>query len=213
MEKHQEYNGMVFTLDDTTGYYLAARPRKGETRRLRMHEYVWTCVHGVIPKGYHIHHKDHDKSNNTIENLELLIAHDHLSMHMKDRDVNEMRRIMNDYARPAACLWHKSDAGREWHSKMSKESWEKKEPIEYTCSYCGKRFKTKNSYSKTSNTFCSNNCKSAFRRKSGVDNVERICVICGEKFSVNRYSKKCTCSPECSGALRSKRRAAKRVQS
>lgn len=50
--------------------------------------------------------------------------------------------------------------------------------------------------------FCSNNCKSAYRRKSGVDNEERICKICGEIFITNKYSKAKVCSKKCSAISR-----------
>ena len=46
------------------------------------HRIVWEKENGPIPKGYVIHHKDGDRKNNAIENLELLlkIEHDKLTM-------------------------------------------------------------------------------------------------------------------------------------
>ena len=44
MEKYQYYNGLKFTRDEKTGYYLNA------TNRIRMHRYVWECINGPIPE-------------------------------------------------------------------------------------------------------------------------------------------------------------------
>ena len=56
--KFAYFNGLKFTRDDKTGYYLNSTIRK------RLHRCVWEYYNGEIPKGYHIHHKDNDKSNN-----------------------------------------------------------------------------------------------------------------------------------------------------
>ena len=57
------FNGIKFTKDDKTGYYLNSSIRK------RLHRYVWELHYGEIPEGYHIHHIDFDKSNNDISNF------------------------------------------------------------------------------------------------------------------------------------------------
>ena len=41
------------------------------------HVLVWEQHNGPIPEGYQIHHIDGDKSNNSIENLQLVSALDH----------------------------------------------------------------------------------------------------------------------------------------
>lgn len=50
-----------------------------------LHRAVWEFYNGKIPKGYHIHHKDENKKNNQIENLECLTKHDHNSLHKKEQ--------------------------------------------------------------------------------------------------------------------------------
>lgn len=182
MEKFVYFNRLKFTRDDSTGYYLNSTIRK------RLHRYVWEFYNGEIPKGYHIHHKDHDKSNNDISNLEMLSQAEHESLHGNELDKEWLRNNLATNARPKAVEWHKSEQGREFHKWLGKKSWENKEPITYKCTFCDAEFSTMNRYSPKSNHFCSNVCKAKFRRQSGVDNVERECIDCGEKFITNKYS-------------------------
>lgn len=183
----QKFNGESY-------YYCGAYfQRKGK----RLHRAVWEYHNGEIPSGYHIHHKDEDRYNNDISNLELVYKSDHLSHHMSKEERKQASRESVKKAIAAAPEWHRSEEGKKWHSKHLKEILGKREDRTYTCDFCGKEFITKNIYSDKSNRFCSNNCKSAFRRASGVDNEERTCLVCGKPFVVNKYSKILTCSRDC----------------
>lgn len=147
-----------------------------------------------------VHHIDGDKSNNDISNLKCINVRKHRKYHgqnMSDEHKEKVRQNMNK-AILKAPMWHRSDEGHEWHSQQSKEQWKNKKAKKYVCSFCGKGFESLNSYSDKSNIFCSNNCKSAFRRKSGVDNETRKCEYCGKEFTVNKYAKTRFCSTECS---------------
>ena len=50
-------------------------------KNIRLHVYVWERVNGSKPKGHSVHHKDFDKLNYSIENLELLSHSDHFKVH------------------------------------------------------------------------------------------------------------------------------------
>lgn len=198
-EKHQYFNGLMFTRDETTGYYLCSKKTDGNSRK-RMHVYVWEYYNGKVPKGYEIHHADGDKSNNNISNLQCLAAETHRKYHADNISEEQIERLRN--AQKKAILkapdWHKSEEGKKWHKQHGKKTWANRTHNEYVCTYCGKRFETLNAYSLGSNTFCSNKCKSAYRRKSGVDNVMRKCELCGKEFEINKYAKKRFCSVQCS---------------
>lgn len=196
------FNGLRYRKDKNTGYYLHTVARGTGTR---LHRDVYEYYNGEIPKGYQIHHKDHDKSNNEISNLELLTKEEHLKLHgdeLKAEEREWRRKNIINNAVPKAIDWHKEKEGKAWH----KEHYEKMKnklhaKEEYFCECCGKKFEAvKNG----KNRFCSNACCSKYRRKSGLDNEERICPICGNAFIVNKYAKTICCSRSCAGTYRSK---------
>lgn len=53
--------------------------RKGKLRF--EHDVVWEKANGSIPKGFHVHHKNEDKLDNKLENLELLDPLTHKRLH------------------------------------------------------------------------------------------------------------------------------------
>lgn len=198
-EKFQYYNGVKFTRDDKTGYYL------NSTLKMRMHRFVWLCEKGDIPKGYDIHHKDHDKSNNDISNLELVTKKQHSKLHYEELSAEEKQAKIdniNNNARPKAIEWHKSEEGKKWHSEMVKKAYADgrlgSKKFKCTCKQCGKEFFS----SKSTSKWCSGACASKYRRDSGVDSETRICCVCGKRFSVNKYSPSTTCSPSCRNVVR-----------
>src|SRR5579862_1948738 len=77
MSTHQIHFDRKFYLDLSTGYWISTT-----SPRIRAHQWVWINTHGPIPKKCHIHHKDEDKSNNSIDNLQLIHGKQHASHHM-----------------------------------------------------------------------------------------------------------------------------------
>ena len=80
-KKYAYFNGYKFTKDNKTNYYLSSTING---KRYRLHRYIWEWYNGTIPKGYDIHHKDHNKFNNEIDNLELLSKANHLKRHIEE---------------------------------------------------------------------------------------------------------------------------------
>src|SRR6185437_774882 len=97
-----EFEGRKYTL---FGRYY-------RVRRRFLHRDIWSAAHGPIPSGHHIHHRDGNRFNNRVENLECIEARAHLSAHSRARP-----STIGDRAREGAARWHKSDAGRAWHRK------------------------------------------------------------------------------------------------
>lgn len=192
-DKFQYVDGLKFTRDEKTGYYLNSTIKK------RMHRYVWEKCFGEIPDGFVVHYIDEDKSNNDINNLTLMSTEKHSKLHAIERHskINDYSNL--DKIRPLTKKWHSSKEGYKWHKKHYEKTKELlHEKKQFKCDNCGKRFvAVDNGHTR----FCSNACKSSYRRKSGVDDIVKECIICGKEFISNKYHKTETCSKSCASKL------------
>jgi predicted nucleic acid-binding Zn ribbon protein len=184
----QVFNGKKYYLYEGERYFS-----KGSTR---LHTEVWKYYKGDIPKGYHVHHVDGNTSNNDISNLNLILASLHLRYEGKKRFKNNPEWAKDFHAKgiEKAKEWHASEEGREWHRKHAEKfDFGNKTYGEKKCIVCESIFTSKTNGQK----FCSNKCKSKYRRESGVDNIEKICIKCGKVFIGGKYLKTKTCSNSC----------------
>lgn len=190
-KKYYEYNGAC------AGYF---RNRRGKL----LHRAIYEAAHGPIESRIHVHHRDGDRSNNDLANLEALDIRDHMRLHMAERpDVpGHMARI-----RPLTVLWHRSPEGRAWHSEHSREAFAKRGSVDYTCQHCGGAYRSRH---RGRARFCSNACRTGSRYQSGVDDEDRNCSECGTVFRCNRYKRKKTCSRACHGRAQSRTKASLR---
>ena len=71
------------TTKTVAGY---VRRRRGYGQPLEYeHRIVWEDAHGPIPTGYHVHHKNHVRDDNRLENLELVLGSRHNAKHTSER--------------------------------------------------------------------------------------------------------------------------------
>lgn len=146
------------------------------------HRYVWEKHNGPIPKGFHVHHVDGDKSNNSVKNLEIIERRKHLSEHqnkwIKANPVVARKRTKKAYT--AAIKFYSTKKGKEIararavkffsEPKNRKKAREKallqssKSPIgQKKCQYCGNIFKYKLWFKR--NNFCNKSCWRFFKIK------------------------------------------------
>lgn len=76
--------------------------------KYKNHRWTWEKHHGKIPKGHHIHHKDGNKRNNSLENLELLTAEEHRKKH-------------HSYYKKGNKPWNKNKKEVQKHSEVTKK--------------------------------------------------------------------------------------------
>jgi hypothetical protein len=196
----QDFNGRRYFRYDGEKRYFQRVTRIAERY---LHRTVWAYHNGPIPEGSHVHHKDGNRANNQIDNLELLTPKAHLAVHeSKDREGRKLARLNSlELARDAAKDWHASAEGRAWHRSHYERTVAllhvKDKPS--VCQQCNQPFLSE----KLDALFCSNNCASAHRRASGVDNETRICANpgCCKHFVVNRYQKKICCDRLCASKV------------
>lgn len=195
--EHQEFNGIKFYRSSENDYF---RYTTSSRKTILMHRYVWEFYNTTIPKGYEVHHVDGNRANNDISNLQLRSVYEHRKLHGRLLTTEEREWKRNNLAtkaRPKASEWHKSEAGREWHKQQYERTRERlHRKVDCICIQCGKSF-----VGESKARFCSNACKSAYRRKMHLDDIERICEVCGNTFTTNKYSKVKTCSSKCKAVL------------
>lgn len=154
--EHQFHYNRKFYFHKKTGYWISTTLPK-----IRAHTWVWKNNYGEIEKGYHIHHKDGNKSNNDISNLEIIKATEHLKKyHIND----EFRKKSKDFVNKIRHLtkkWHSSEEGLDWHKKHGIKTWEERKPFFIKCLICEKQIETKTYHQK----FCNQNCKAKYARR------------------------------------------------
>lgn len=188
----QKFNGIVYY---KCGEYFQKNDK-------RLHRKVWLYHFGKIPKGLCIHHIDENKENNQIDNLSLMTKKKHTNLHLFGKPKQLSEKCLLEAAK-----WHKSKEGKEWHKEHYEENKDNlhKDHKRY-CMNCDKRILSRR---KNQNTFCSGACKTKYRRRQGLDNIEKECEICSTLFTSNKYDKTKTCSRKCTMKLISRKKLIK----
>ena len=91
MEKHWDTRGRTGTVCKN-GYRLFSKGKRGELVREYEHRIVWESNFGTIPDGFQIHHKDGNKLNNNINNLELIKRGEHQKIHALENNLGKDRK-------------------------------------------------------------------------------------------------------------------------
>lgn len=100
-----------------------------------------------------------------------------------------------NHARIIASEWHKSDDGRAHHKKVGFVGWDKFVPIEICCDQCSRTFMSRNM--NKVERFCTNACKSAWRRDQKLDHIYKKCPVCNCEYFSSKYARAKTCSRAC----------------
>jgi len=111
------FNNKRYSLHKQQNYWLRDERSNGVRIQLRLHRIMWEYYFGPIPEGYHIHHKDEDRSNNCLSNLECLSPGSHKGVHNSLRD--PLKR-----------------------SEAVQKAWTKRLPVQKKCGICEKPYKT-----------------------------------------------------------------------
>lgn len=198
----QEFQGLQYFRRSEKKYFSRGINKRTESRRqAALHRAVWEAHHGQIPEGkkWHVHHKDGDRGNNVISNLELVTAKEHAAHHWSEERSARFKENLALKARPAASLWHGSEAGRAWHREHANEVAAKvyaERTVELSCAVCGVTFMAYKPKA-TPESCCSQNCRARrvrARRAQGIPidptrqtvlrvaPKEKTCMKCKEVF-------------------------------
>jgi HNH endonuclease len=165
------------------GYY-------SRIERVHFHRVIWEENYGEIPVGFCIHHKDGNKENNNITNLECISRKHHAKLHWESGGEIRKEKVRENIKK--AQLWRSTKEGREYSAAHHKKLWKKAKLYSRVCTVCGKKFE---SLSRKKNIYCSALCHSrGYYEKS---KETRVCIICNGSFEAYKYAQTCTCSRKC----------------
>lgn len=141
------YKGVKFNLQQ--GYYR---------RIVQLHRQIWEDHFGKIPDDYHIHHKNGDKTDNRIENLECLHVAEHRKIHNSQKEIQyQVCKIGSKLSLRKKRKWDLFQQGKNIKAENSKVFWSDRGYFARLCVICGKEFQTRSV--KTKNMCCSNACR------------------------------------------------------
>lgn len=96
---HKSKEGIILSNTNKNGWYFTVNLKNSDKKRKteRIHVLVAKTFIGEIPKGFHVHHKDGNKQNNIVTNLEII----HPSKHWHETEKNNPNVIngLNNYNR------------------------------------------------------------------------------------------------------------------
>ena len=95
-------------------------------KRETLHRYLYRTKIGKIPKGYLVHHKNHNPLDNSLDNLGLMTRGEHQRMHAKDmwaKADKAKRKRMKPPENDKKYVWHRSAEGRKQLSLKAKNEW------------------------------------------------------------------------------------------
>jgi hypothetical protein len=164
--KYRRYLNKKGTLNR---YYRCSTQHYMKTGERYLHRAIWAFHNGDIKAGSHIHHKDGNHLNNDISNLECLSSADHFFEHREERSKrasSENQIALLEAIRPLAAKWHRTDDGKAWHKQHAKNVFSNRQKVEVVCINCDDKYLADSFLFKAGKTkYCSNRCKSAYRRK------------------------------------------------
>lgn len=200
-----------------SGYYQIKSGKEGNNNKL-LHRLIWEEVYGEIPPTTIIHHKDGNKTNNCILNLEAMSKEEHSSLHNTGEN------------HPMYCRMHSQESKQKMSEvqntsgffRVSKEEDPKcKQGFTWRYSYYQDR-KKKSLYSidlvkleekvkskglpwriiNKENAIQSMelNCKYHSKRKGNVIGGISTCKWCGKEYE-KKYNNQACCSKECQDKL------------
>lgn len=203
-ERKQRFNGVTYNRNGG-GYFV----HNGQP----LHRDVWEYHFGKIPKGYDIHHRDENKANNDISNLQMLTRKEHRQLHTRlnaDKPKTPKTFVCQQcgatFQSTANVAHYCPDCHKEREREKRRANYAAKRAAKRvvkpfrprrfrTCVICGKPFEVKQNPNLANahvRKTCSKECHDKLAGKLPV----KRCKVCGKEFKPVHSSNVC-CSPEC----------------
>lgn len=86
--------------EDNNGYLIVGLSNKNIIKHKRIHRLVWETFMGEIPKGYDVHHINHNRQDNRLENLKLINKIEHCKTHFKEKKEKFINNAIKTNSKP-----------------------------------------------------------------------------------------------------------------
>jgi len=164
-DKHQKFNGVIYR-KSTNGYFNINHS---------IHREVWTYFKGNIPDSYDVHHKDGNKCNNDISNLQIANRAIHRKLHSnplveKICPVCGKNFTVPFHQRNLICCSKECGYVLTWKTRKNKQS-----TIKKICPVCGNEYIPR----RATQICCSKKCSGKNRKTL----KPRNCPVCGKTFT------------------------------
>lgn len=180
-------------------YYILRTDYKNRSGEM-LHRAIWKKYKGDIPKGYVIHHKDHNPDKNSIENLECIQVSEHQRMHALER-AEQSRENLEKVVRPKLYEWQQSEEGqqrlKEFGARLAEQN--KQRIYKTICPECGTEYnKVKGRESGLCRKCAKRRTAKRLYEKTHIpkEHKEVICSVCGKTF-IQKSNRQKYCSSEC----------------
>lgn len=133
----------------------------GDHRRtIYRYQWAWIVENGPIPSGHHIHHKNHDSSDDRPENLELMPSHKHIKLHGQMAHEESVNGMMTRVCENCGASFKRRTLTKKparFCSNQCRIAHMRGMTPEWTCAHCGKNFKRQPDHGATPK-YCSVKC-------------------------------------------------------
>ncbi len=186
------YRGRKYWLTKRGKYYRAAK-RYDNIPEQFLHRVIWYRAHGEIKKGWCVHHKNHDSTDNRLSNLQLVTRSEHAKYHRKlylrslsaKEKEQSIRKLVD-----GGNKWRRTALAKRFMRLNGYRSVALRSNTKRSCVVCGRIFSAYRAI------VCSKFCGHRHQRNTHLKS--KTCAICGAAFKSYRKDA-ATCSHRCKG--------------
>lgn len=195
-DTHQKFNGNIYA-PNKYGRYISA-PKY-------LNREIFAYYYGEIPEGYEIHHKNENKTDNDISNLQMLTKSEHMFLHSQNKAV-----LTEFTCKECGKIFYANKTVKNYFcSPKCRSAWRRHnriDDIEKPCSYCGKIF-TSNKYDNSD--YCSSACANRAKSNHKVLHKKTFfkCQVCGKIYKSQNNGHNKFCSNHCKNKNRRLKKA------
>ena len=127
-------------------------------RSVQLHRQIWIDNFGPVPENHQIHHKNGNKLDNRLENLECVHIAEHRRIHNAQKEIQyQVCKIGSKLSEKKKRRYYLLKEGKNIQSENSKIFWNSRGEVTRICVVCSTHYLTR--CARTRHGCCSNSCR------------------------------------------------------